>query len=253
MAHRWSIGPKPSVLCVVVELLRSIELEQSAPTKGFPWELAAVRTLDRLEFTTPVTFLVGENGTGKSTLMEGVAVEAGLNPEGGTRNLRFSARPTESTLHDHLRLAWNARPRRTFFLRAETFFNMASAYEEIALESDDPLGLLHARSHGEQFLDAVRNRFGAGGLFLMDEPESALSFVSQLALMRVMHEYSAEGSQFIVATHSPVLIALPGATILLLDDDGTRSVKLDDAPPFRDIKAFLNSPDTYLHHLFTNE
>lgn len=230
-----------------------IELKEDAPTEGFPWDLAAVRAIDRLEFSTPVTFLVGENGTGKSTLMEAIAVAAGFNPEGGARNLRFSARRTESALHEELRLAWYARRQRTFFLRAETFFNMASAYENLGLGVNDPVGQLHDRSHGEQFLDVARSRFGPGGLFLMDEPESALSFTSQLALMRMMHDYSDEGSQFIVATHSPILVTFPQATILLLDDDGIRPVSLDDAPPYSDTKAFLNAPESFLRHLFADD
>jgi predicted ATPase len=219
-----------------------IELEDDAPTEGFPWDLAAVRALSRLEFSTPVTFLVRENGTGKSTLMEAIAVAAGFSAEGGTRNLRFSTRRTESALHEQLRLAWYARRQRTFFLRAETFFNMASAYEDIGLAGDDPVGRLHTRSHGQQFLDVARSRFGPGGLFLMDEPESALSFTSQLALMRMMHEYSAEGSQFIVATHSPVLVALPDATILLLDNDGIRPVSVSESPPYRDTERTRDLP-----------
>lgn len=228
--------------------LRWIELEEDAPTRGFPWELAAVRSLGRLEFDSAVTYLIGENATGKSTLLEAIAVEAGLNPEGGTKNLRFSARSTESDLGRHLRLAWDARPRRTFFLRAETFFNMATAYEAV-LDSSDPLRELHDRSHGQQFLDAVRHRFGPGGLFLMDEPEAALSFTSQLALMRVMHELALTGSQFIVATHSPVLLTMPEARIYLIDESGVRVVALEDAPAFRDVRSFLSAPGSYLHHL----
>jgi predicted ATPase len=230
-----------------------IELDDDAPSHGFPWDLAAVRAIDRLEFSTPITFLVGENGTGKSTLIEAIAVAAGFNPEGGTRNLQFSARRTESDLHKKLKLAWYARRRRTFFLRAETFFNMASAYDDLDHDPDDPLGPLHVRSHGEQFLDIARSRFGPGGLFLMDEPESALSFTSQLALMRLMHDYAADGSQFIVATHSPILVTYPQATILLLDEDGIRPVSIDETPPYRDTKAFLNAPDSFLHHLFAED
>ncbi len=231
--------------------LRWIELDDGAPTSGFPWELAAVRGLGRLEFGAAVTYLIGENATGKSTLLEAIAVVAGLNPEGGTRHLRFSERATESELSRHLRLSWDARARRTFFLRAETFFNMATAYEEV-LGAGDPVGELHTRSHGQQFLDVIRSRFGPGGLFLMDEPEAALSFTSQLALMRVMHEYGAQGSQFIVATHSPVLLTMPGALIYLVDDTGTQPVALEDAPPFRDVRAFLNTPEAYLRHLFAD-
>lgn len=210
-----------------------------------------MRSLGRLAFDSPVTYLIGENGTGKSTLLEGIAVEAGLNPGGGTKHLRFSDRSTESELGDHLRLAWDVRPRSTFFLRAETFFNMATAYERV-LDVDDPMRELHTRSHGQQFLDAVRHRFGPGGLFLMDEPEAALSFTSQLALMRVMHEFASDGSQFIVATHSPVLLTMPQARIYLIDESGVRPVALEDAPPFADVRAFLNAPGSYLHHLLQN-
>lgn len=229
--------------------LRWVELEDDAPDSGFPWELPAIRSLSRLTFDSAVTFLVGENATGKSTLLEAIAVEAGLNPEGGNKHLRFAERPTESELGNHLRLAWDARPRRTFFLRAESFFNMATAYERIP-GIDEPMGRLHTRSHGQQFLDVVRNRFGPGGLFLMDEPEAALSFTSQLALMRVMSEYTSEGSQFIVATHSPVLLTMPDARIHLIDESGIRLVSLDEAPPFREVRAFLEAPGSYLHHLF---
>jgi len=232
----------------VAVLLRWVELEEDAPTSGFPWDLAAVRAWDRLEFTSSVTYLIGENASGKSTLLEAIAVEAGINPEGGTQNLRFAQRPTESDLARHLRLSWAGKARRRFFLRAETFFNMATAYEEVA-DGDDPMSGLHDRSHGQQFLDAVRSRFGPGGLFLMDEPEAALSFTSQLALMRVMHEYGSQGSQFIVATHSPVLLTFPDADILLIDEQGVRRVGLEDAPPFVDVRDYLNAPDVYLHHL----
>lgn len=250
---RWDspLVNRPRYLGFVTVPLRWIELEDDTPTSGFPWELAVVRALNRLEFEAPVTFLIGENATGKSTLLEAIAVEAGLNPEGGTKHLTFAQRPTESDLGSHLRLAWSARPRRTFFLRAETFFNMATAYEDVLLDTDDPLRELHARSHGQQFLDAVRERFGPGGFFVMDEPEAALSFTSQLALMAIMAEYAAGGSQFIVATHSPVLLTMPGAQIQLIDDDGIRRVSLDDAPTFRDVRDFLDAPERYLHHLFT--
>ena len=230
-------------------LLRWVELNEDAPTEGFPWNLLAVRALEHLEFSTPVTFLVGENGIGKSTLVEAIAVAAGFSPGGGTRSLRFESRETESPLHEELTLAWVGKERRSFFLRAETFFNMASAYADVGLEVEDPVAHLHERSHGEQFLDVVRYRFGPGGLFIMDEPESALSFVSQLALMAMMHEFSQEGSQFIVATHSPVLVALPGATILLLDQEGIRPVSPEECPSFRDVKSFVNAPESFLRHL----
>jgi predicted ATPase len=230
-----------------------LDKSQTDPNE-FPWNLPAVSSLVRLEFTTPITFFIGENGSGKSTLTEAIAVAAGLNAEGGTRNLRFQERPTESDLDKRLTLAWDTLPRSAFFLRAETFFNMASAYEQAGSpDRPDPMIELHSESHGQQFLTAVRERFGPGGLFLMDEPESALSFTSQLALLRVMHEYSRSGSQFIVATHSPVLLAFPEATIWHLDAQGMRTVTWEDAPPVTDIRAFLADPGLYLHHLFSDD
>ena len=234
--------------------LRSVELDKTETDPNeFPWNLPAVSSLDRLEFTKPVTFLVGENGSGKSTLIEAIAVATGLNAEGGTKNLRFQERSTESELDKHLSLAWDKRPQSSFFLRAETFFNMASAYEQAGSPNPDPMVELHFQSHGQQFLTAMRERFGPGGLFLMDEPESALSFTSQLALLRVMHEYSASGSQFIVATHSPILLAFPEATIWHLDQDGMRTVTWDTAPPVTEMQAFLADRGLYLHHLFNDD
>ena len=234
--------------------LRWIDLDKSETDPNeFPWNLPVIASLDRLEFKRPVTFLVGENGSGKSTLIEAIAVAVGLNPEGGTKNLRFQERPTESELDKHLTLAWDKRPRRSFFLRAETFFNMASAYEQARSTVPDPMVDLHLQSHGQQFLTTVRERFGPGGLFLMDEPESALSFTSQLALLQVMHEYSASGSQFIVATHSPILLAFPEATIWHLDSEGMKTVKWEHAPPVSDIRAFLADRELYLHYLFRDD
>lgn len=232
--------------------LRWIELHNTKAEPGqFPWDLPAVVHLERLELTSPVTLLVGENGSGKSTLIEAIAIAAGFNAEGGTRYSYFRSRaPTETELYKHLTLAWDQRPRRAFFLRAETFFNLATAYSEEFHDGADSLSELHSMSHGEQFLTAIRERFGPGGLFLMDEPESALSFTSQLALMRAMHEAVSAGSQFIVATHSPVLVTFPGAVIWHLDADGMRTVNREQAPPYQEMRAFLADPDRYLHYLF---
>ena len=228
-------------------MLKWVELNDDAPSRGFPWELPMLPGLRPMRLERAVTFFVGENGSGKSTLIEAIA-----DPGGGTRNLRFDLVPTESALADHLTMAWDRRPQRSFFLRSETFFQMATAYREV-LDARDPLSRLHSRSHGEQFLDAVVGRSGPDGFFVMDEPESALSLTGQMALMALMRQAIGAGGQFVIATHSPVLLTFPGASIKLFSDAGIEDVALEDAPPFRDTRSFLNDPALYLTHLFEEE
>ncbi|MFI9243995.1 AAA family ATPase [Streptomyces sp. NPDC053086] len=204
-----------------------------------------------------MTFLVGENGAGKSTLIEAVAVAAGFNPEGGSRNFRFSTRATESVLGDHLVLTRGLhKPRTDFFLRAESYYNVASEIERLHAAGGRPLmpaygGVsAHERSHGESFLDLAIHRFGPAGLYLLDEPEAALSVQSCLALLARMHELVGQGSQFLIATHSPVLLALPGATIMEISGEGVlEQVDFDQALPVRLTRAFLASPGRFLRDL----
>jgi predicted ATPase len=199
------------------------------------------------------TFLVGENGSGKSTLLEAIAAAAGLNAEGGGRNFRFSTFQTETSLHRHLRLVRSgAQPRTDFFLRAETFYNVASEVERLSLH-DSYGGSLHERSHGESFLALALHRFGPEGLYLLDEPEAALSPQGQLALLRRLHDLVEEGSQLIVATHSPILLAFPGARILACDDDGLRETAYDDVAGVGLYRSFLGSPERFLRHLLADD
>jgi predicted ATPase len=232
-----------------------------ADTSRYPFTLPAVAHLARsagITLAPGVTFLVGENGSGKSTLVEAVAVAAGLNPEGGSRNFRFATRASESPLGGHLRLVRGVhKPRTEFFLRAESFYNVASEIENLNRGSGGPPLLasyggvsLHERSHGESFLDVAYHRFGPEGLYLLDEPEAALSVRGCLALLSRMHELVDQGSQLLVATHSPVLLALPGATILEIADDGSIDpVAFDQALPVRLTREFLSAPDRFLHAL----
>lgn len=216
-------------------------------------DLPALRGLDRLELDPRVTFLVGENGSGKSTLIEAIAVKAKLNVEGGGKLLRFSTRSSHSELHRRLELERSRLPpRNAFFLRAESVFNLATA-----IETSGPIGAredvysrpLHEQSHGESFLDIAVNRLGPHGFYLLDEPEAALSVGGQLALMRRLHELVEQGSQFVVATHSPILTGYPNATILELGEDGIRRVAYDETQQVELTRSFLEDPQRFLRHL----
>jgi predicted ATPase len=226
---------------------------------AYPFSIPAVRALadTPVELDAGVTFLVGENGSGKSTLVEAIAVAAGFNPEGGTTGMRFSTKESHSVLHRALRLARGAqRPRSGFFLRAESFFNVASMVDRLAEEDEDEQFLeryggvsLHERSHGESFLALANNRFAPEGLYLLDEPEAALSVTGNLALLRQMDALASEGAQFVVATHSPVLMGLPGATIYELGEHGIARVQYEETEHYRLTRSFLESPERFLRHL----
>ena len=212
-------------------------------SSDYPFSIPAIAAMDTLAIDD-VTFLVGENGSGKSTLVEAIAVRTGLNPEGGSRNLAFETRPTTSSLHEAIELVWHQRPARALFLRAETFYNTITAYEDVDIRG------YHERSHGESFLDAVAGQITAGAFVLMDEPESALSVTGQLKLMRSMHELVGQRCQFVIATHSPILLAYPGARIYELSDDGISSVAYDEASAVQLTRSFLDAPERFLRHLF---
>jgi predicted ATPase len=237
--------------------VRWVELDPTAPHRDYPYTLpvvAALRRAGRWELDPAVTFLVGDNGTGKSTLVEAVAVAVGFNPEGGSVHFRFATRSTESTLGEHLRLVRSVRkPRTGFFLRAESFYNVATEIERLG--DLDPYGgrSPHERSHGESILDLAVHRFGPNGLYLLDEPESALSVPGCLALLARMVDLVAQGSQFLVATHSPILLACPGATIWQIDDGALRRVDYDDTDPVQLYRGFLADPGRYLHHLLADD
>jgi len=202
-----------------------------------------------------VTFLVGENGSGKSTLIEAIAVAAGFNAEGGTKSFRFSTRPSESALHAVLRLArGDQRERGGFFLRAESLFNVATQIDELDVVSSYGGVSLHEQSHGESFLALALNRFEGYGLYILDEPEAALSPSRQLAFLRIIDELVRnKGSQFIIATHSPILMAYPKATIYLLTGDGMTRVLYEETEHYRITRGFLEDREEYLRHLFADD
>lgn len=247
---------EPFVRAVV---LRRDEVENP---EEYPFSIPAIRELRELHLDPGVTLLVGENGSGKSTLVEAIAVAAGFNPEGGSNNMSVSTRPSHSKLHQHLRVQRGARRERTgYFLRAESFFNVASHIEELDAEPGpspkiiDSYGgvSLHEQSHGESFLSLVMHRFGANGLYVLDEPEAALSLRGCLALIRRMHDLVGEGSQFIVATHSPIILGYPDARIYVLSDDGITETTYEETEQYELTKSFLDNRERFLHYLFTDE
>ncbi|GAB18704.1 hypothetical protein GOEFS_062_00130 [Gordonia effusa NBRC 100432] len=233
-----------------------MRIARDSPRDRYPFNLPAVAHVARpggLAFPAGVTFLVGENGSGKSTLIEALAVAAGLNPEGGSQHNRFTTRSTESELGRSVDLVWGPfKPRSRFFLRAESFYNFATETESLGDLSVFDGVSPHERSHGESFVDLIRQRFFPRGFYVMDEPEAALSPRGCLAVMAMLAELVDEQCQIIIATHSPILLALPGATILEISDDGQiEEVAYDDVTPVRITRDFLTEPERYLRHLFT--
>lgn len=220
--------------------------------------IPAIAALQTLRLESPVTFLIGENGAGKSTLLEAAAVAFGFNPEGGTRNFNFSTQNTHSGLHRYITLV--KEPRRAwdgFFLRAESFYNAASYIDELARE-DDPSYLdqyggrsLHAQSHGESFLSLVMNRFGGHGFYVLDEPEAALSPSRQLALLCRIHDLVQEDSQFLIATHSPILMAYPDAELYLLNEKGIQKTAYKETEHYQITRSFLENPQRMLEIMLT--
>lgn len=224
----------------------------------YPFSLPAIRSLDELELHPAVTFFVGENGSGKSTLLEALAVSLGFNPEGGTRNFNFGTRPSHSELHEYLRVAKGVRrPKDSFFLRAESFFNVATEIERLDAEfaSGPPLieayggRSLHEQSHGESFLALMMNRFSGNGLYLLDEPEAALSPQRQLAVLSRIHDLVRSNSQFIIATHSPILMAYPDAWIYACSATGLSRIDYFETEHYQVTHDFLSNPERMLRIL----
>lgn len=241
--------------------ITGIRLRDELPQGDYVRELAAVRHLAAaggLPFRRPVTFFVGENGIGKSTLIEAIAVCAGFNPEGGTRNFSFNTKNTHSDLWEHLTLIRGIRrPKDGFFLRAESFYNFSTNLDQ--LDSDMSFGppirnsyggrSLHEQSHGESFLATVENRFGGNGLYILDEPEAALSPNGIMRLLANIHRLVQGGSQLIVSTHSPMLIAYPQAEVYEITGGGIASVPFDRTEHYTTTRRFLENPQKMLHYL----
>lgn len=227
-----------------------LKREQIADFDVYPFNIPAVRELDALDFHPDVTFLVGENGSGKSTLIEAIALALGFGAQGGTKNVQSLPGHDVSPLHEHLRLIRGpARPRDGYFLRAESFHNLATYMDETGYLGGYGNKSLHARSHGEAFLSVFNDKLRGDGLYLFDEPEAALSPARQLATLGSIHDLVQDNSQLIIATHSPILLAYPRAKILLLDGSGISEVTYEDTEHFEITRNFLNDYKRVLHHL----
>ncbi|MBK5722121.1 AAA family ATPase [Dysgonomonas sp. Marseille-P4677] len=207
----------------------------------YPYNIPSIAKLNGLTLQKSVTFIVGDNGSGKSTLIEAIAINAGFNPEGGTRNFNFQTKESHSSLFNNLKLIRSPyREKDGFFLRAESFYNVATAIEQYGVQYHYG-GSLHERSHGESFLALVKNRFSGNGLYILDEPESALSVANQLSLLVMMKELVDKNSQFIIATHSPILMAYPNADIYDVTDNGLNLINYEDTEHYKLIKYFINN------------
>lgn len=218
-------------------------------------DLPVVRNLEQmgeLSFESPVTFFVGENGSGKSTLLEAIAISAGFNAEGGSRNFSFATKSTESNLYSYLTLSRRGREKDGFFYRAESFYNVASQVTDLDLNLDGYGGKsLHDQSHGESLLALVQNRFRGNGLYILDEPESALSPMRQMTLMlEIKRLVEEEHSQFLIATHSPILITYPSADIFEVTPESIQKTTYDKTESYRITKRFLEDPKHMLDALF---
>jgi predicted ATPase len=213
----------------------------------------------RLELHPKVTFFIGENGTGKSTLLEAIAVAEGFNPEGGTRNFNFSTHASHADLFHWIKLGRGLRGKRRsdgFFLRAESFYNVATEIENLDFDPEkSPYGPVsyHEQSHGESFINLFINRLRGDGLYLVDEPEAALSPQRQLAFLAALHELIERDSQLIIATHSPIIMAYPEATIYEFSAEGVKQVEYQQTEHYRVTRAFLDRPEQMLKQLFDDD
>nr|WP_106783278.1 AAA family ATPase [Lysinibacillus timonensis] len=235
-----------------IELLR----EEIESFSKYPFSIPAIKHLHQIEFHQNVTFFVGENGTGKSTLLEAIADKCGFNTAGGGKNNFYQVHASESALSENLRLSWLPKISNGFFLRAESFYHFASHLDDVGIKDPrvfDAYGgrSLHEQSHGESFLSLFLNRFGGKAIYLLDEPEAALSPQRQLTLLRILHDLVSTGdTQFIIATHSPILLGFPGATIYSFDEGIIQEVDYESTEHYQITKYFLDNRERFLREIF---
>lgn len=216
-------------------------------------EIEAINKLEEVIFEKPVTFFVGENGSGKSTLLEALAVAYGFNPEGGTKNYSFSTYDSHSQLYKAVRISKGFRKAKWgYFLRAESFYNVATKEEEYA-DKEHPSEKYHERSHGESFLALAQSQLRPNGLYLFDEPEAALSPQRQLTLLVEIHSCAKQGAQFIIVTHSPILLGMPDAQILSFDDGTVHKCEYEETESYQITEMFINNRKVLLERLLSEQ
>lgn len=228
-----------------------LQKEDIEEPESYPFNIPALRHFDSLVFHPNVTFFIGENATGKSTLVEAIAVAMGFNAEGGTKNSTFSTRETHSPLHNHLKLIRSHRhPTDGYFLRAESFYNLATLMDDVGYLTSYGGKSLHQQSHGESFMAVLTRKLRGNGFYIFDEPEAALSPLRLLAALAAIHDLVKKGSQFIIATHSPILMSYPEATIYEFSDTGVSEILYEETAHFSLTKYFLNNYKAMLKKIF---
>lgn len=231
--------------------LKRIELRHElVPSfKNYPFAIPSIKSLQQLELNNKVTFFVGENGSGKSTLLEAIADKCEFNTAGGGRNNYYDVHAAESALGEYIRLSWMPKVTNGFFLRAESFYNFASHIDEVGSDAYGGLSL-HQQSHGESFFSLFSNRFNGRGIYLLDEPEAALSPQRQLSFLKIIHDLTVSGdSQFIIATHSPILLGYPNATILSFDHGQIQEIDYEMTDHYQITKYFLQNREKFLEEI----
>lgn len=232
--------------------LTGIRLREMPPESSYLSSLPVVRflnSIEQLNFTKPVTFLVGGNGTGKSTILEAIAVAMGFNAEGGSRDFSFSTKQSHSELYQFITTIKTVAPKDGFFLRAESFYNTASYLDENSTMLRYGGVSFHEQSHGEAFLSLISNRFEGKGLYLLDEPEAALSPQKLMSLIIAINDLVENNSQFIIATHSPIVMAYPKAEILQFSDTGIQQVLYKETEHYQITKQFIDRPEQMMKYL----
>lgn len=235
---------------IYIEKKKNLHIDEDG--NQYPYDVQALRGFRELVFRKDVTFIIGENGSGKSTLVEAIAVNSGFNPEGGGRNFNFKTAETHSELYKDLRLVRSAyRNKDGYFLRAESVYNLATEIDSIGYGILSSYGdtSLHEQSHGESFFNIFMNRLYGTGLYILDEPEAALSLNSTFSFLVRMKQLVELESQFIIATHSPILLAYPRADIYLVTEDGLELVQYEDTEQYKQTRYFLNNHERMMAEL----